>query len=207
MPTAISAIPYRQFARKHSSQRTYYLPILDALDYKPSELTLSRPSLIVEGKADAAFFAIAFNDAELKFSIVPAGGAMSMAPLISLLAGWGFPSVCLLDDDGEGRSAVSKYAGMSLIDAPNLATLAKFGTEYVGLSLEELIIKEWGDAIKLHFAAEAVTKELAQAFVYESFASGTKPMLTPILRALADGVSKWANEQMLIRKKRKSAEK
>jgi predicted ATP-dependent endonuclease of OLD family len=203
LPTAISAIPYRQFARKHSSQRTYYLPILDALDYKPSELTLSRPSLIVEGKADAAFFAVAFADVHLQFSIVPAGGAMSMAPLISLLAGWGFPAVCLLDDDGEGRSAVSKYASMALIEGPNISTLAKFGPEYAGLSLEELIIKEWGAAIKLHFGAKIATKELAQAFVYESFASSTKPALTPILRSLAEQVLKWANGQMAINKKRK----
>jgi predicted ATP-dependent endonuclease of OLD family len=203
LPTAVSAMPYRQFARKHASQRTYYLPILDALDYKPSELTLSRPSLIVEGKADAAFFAIAFKDVDLKFSIVPAGGAMSMGPLLSLLSGWGFPAVCLLDDDGEGRSAVSKYTGMSLINTSNLATLSKFGTQYAGLSLEELIIKEWGGAIKRHFGAGVVNKELAQMYIYESFASNTKPELTPGLRALADGVLEWANVQMRTGKKRK----
>lgn len=203
LPTAVSATPYRKFARKHSSQRTYYLPILDALDYRPSELTLSRPSLIVEGKADAAFFAIAFEKLNLEFSIVPAGGAMSMGPLISLLSGWGFPSVCLLDDDGEGRSAVAKYAATSLINTSHLVTLAKFGDQYAGLSLEDLIIREWGDVIKRHYGAGVITKELTQMFIYESYASNTKPVLTPGLRALADGVFEWANVRMNISKKRK----
>lgn len=207
LPTAISAIPYRQFAQKHSNQRTYYLPILDALDYKPSELTLSRPSLIVEGKADAAFFGIAYADLDLKFSIVPAGGAMAMAPLISLLAGWGFPAVCLLDDDGEGRAAASKYTNMAIIDPQNIATVAKFGPEYVGLSLEEMVINEWGSAIKLHFGAKSVTKELAQAFLYESFSAATKPVLPPVLRLLADQVLKWANARMDTGKRRKAVGK
>ncbi len=203
LPTSIKAVPYRNFARNHSQQRTYYLPILDALDYKPSELTLSRPSLIVEGKADSAFLNIAFSKLDAKFSVIPAGGATTMAPIISLLTGWGFPVCCLLDDDGEGRGAVTKYNDLKLVENDNIITLKKFGEIFTNISLEEILMEEWHDEIKMHFNGAEVTKQLCQLFVYECDASEEKPNLTPKLKELAEGVFKWASGQLAPAKKRR----
>jgi ABC-type Mn2+/Zn2+ transport system ATPase subunit len=192
----ITAVPYRKFVGSHPRQRTYYLPILDALDYRPSELTLTRPSLIVEGKADYAFFMAAYKELELPFAIIPAGGATTMSPIVSILIGWGLPVLCLLDDDKEGRDAAKKYIASGLIDSRNVKTLGEVDTSFEGHSLESILMTEYAEAVKAHFSVNAITKELLQKYLAEILASsGTLPASAKATE-LAKKVKGWVNTQL-----------
>ncbi|MDT5016826.1 MAG: hypothetical protein QOD39_2986, partial [Mycobacterium sp.] len=50
--TSISAIPYRQFVNDHPNQQSYFQPVLDLLEYKPSPLDPTPEVVLVEGKSD-----------------------------------------------------------------------------------------------------------------------------------------------------------
>lgn len=196
--TNITALPYKQFAGKHPSQRDYFLPVLHALDYRPSELTLAHPSLIVEGKADYAFLQSAFAGIDLGFSIVPGGGAKSLGPIIALLAGWGFPVACLLDADKEGRDARDMYIKNWGLATEDSATIAKFEPSFEGKSLEKILLEQLNSTLKAHFANDAPTKEMAQDYLHEALAKGQPMELTPTLQAFADKVRDWASARLIV---------
>jgi hypothetical protein len=50
--TDIHLTPYRQFAAQHPDQSHFFQPILDVLDYAPSDLELVSEVAMVEGKSD-----------------------------------------------------------------------------------------------------------------------------------------------------------
>lgn len=130
--TNIKALTYRSFVGQHPQQRTYFLPILDALEYKPSELTIERPSLLVEGKTDFAFYDLAFRGRDRLFAVVPGGGANALGPLIGILTGWGFKSIVILDDDKEGRDATKKYIRDWNYGEDEIRRINDFDSKFVG---------------------------------------------------------------------------
>ncbi len=50
--TSISATRYRQFVAEHPDQTSYFQPVLDLLDYRPSVLEPVPEVVLVEGKSD-----------------------------------------------------------------------------------------------------------------------------------------------------------
>jgi predicted ATP-dependent endonuclease of OLD family len=109
-PTSIKATLYREFVGKNPGKYTYFQPILDKLNYKPSLLEFSGPACLVEGKSDfyiLAYFAnIIFKQ---KKAIFPGTGAGTMQALIALFLGWGLPFSLLLDGDKDGKAAKAMY--------------------------------------------------------------------------------------------------
>jgi AAA ATPase domain len=109
--TSISATPYRQFVAEHPDQTTYFQPVLDLLDYRPSVLEPVPDVVLVEGKNDFYLLRYAHEvlaiGADIK--LVPGGGSGSLAPLISLHVGWGKSFVVLLDGDAEGKKQKQRY--------------------------------------------------------------------------------------------------
>lgn len=109
--TKIEAIPYRQFVSAHPDKKSYFQPILDRLDYAPSDLEFIEPVLMVEGKNDfyvmKYFIEILLKSKKTK--IMPGTGAHGLSPLIALYLGWGKKFVALLDGDKAGIEARDRY--------------------------------------------------------------------------------------------------
>jgi hypothetical protein len=109
--TSVSATPYRRFVAEHPDQTSYFQPVLDLLDYRPSVLEPVPEVVLVEGKSD--FFLLRYArdvlglGADVK--LIPGSGASSLDPLIRLYVGWGKNFVVLLDGDSEGSRQKERY--------------------------------------------------------------------------------------------------
>jgi energy-coupling factor transporter ATP-binding protein EcfA2 len=194
--TDITATIYRKFVGANAEQRTYFLPVLDALDYKPSELTLDRAALLVEGKADYAFLMAAWAGKVLPFSVMPGNGAKSLGPLIGLLTGWGIEHIILLDDDKEGREAKAAYlTGWGMSDEC-VKTLKSFNSGLSNKSLESVLLKELDPELKKHFDTSKLEKFHAQQFLQQKAAEGKPVKFGSTLDALATDVLAWAQKSL-----------
>lgn len=109
--TSISAVRYRQFVSEHPEQYSYFQPVLDLLNYRPSSLEPTPNVVLVEGKSD--FFLIRYMVDVIKIGreirTVPGGGAGSLEPLIRLYIGWAACFIILLDGDKEGATQQKRY--------------------------------------------------------------------------------------------------
>jgi predicted ATP-dependent endonuclease of OLD family len=109
--TSISATRYRQFVSEHPDQTSYFQPVLDLLDYRPSLLEPVPDVVLVEGKSDFYLlrYVIDVMGVEADVHLVPGTGAGSLAPLIQLHIGWGKDFLVLLDGDAEGLKQRERY--------------------------------------------------------------------------------------------------
>jgi AAA15 family ATPase/GTPase len=109
--TAISAIPYRQFVNEHPDQQSYFQPVLDLLEYRPSTLEPIPNVVLVEGKSDYFLIRYMIDVIGLPEDLrtVPGGGAGSLDPVIRLHLGWGKSFVVMLDADREGKEQKKRY--------------------------------------------------------------------------------------------------
>jgi predicted ATPase len=109
--TSISATRYRQFVSEHPDQTSYFQPVLDLLDYRPSLLEPVPDVVLVEGKSDYYLlrYVIDVMGVEADVHLVPGTGAGSLAPLIQLHIGWGKDFLVLLDGDVEGLKQRARY--------------------------------------------------------------------------------------------------
>jgi AAA ATPase domain len=109
--TSITAMKYREFVNAHPDQVSYIQPVLDVMDYRPSELEPIPKVVLVEGKSD--FYLLRYLTEVLEFKpemrTVPGGGAGSLDTLIRLHIGWGKSFAILLDGDQEGRKQQIRY--------------------------------------------------------------------------------------------------
>lgn len=109
--TSISATRYRRFVADHPDQTSYFQPVLDLLDYRPSLLEPVPDVVLVEGKSD--FYLLRYATEVLglpsELRLVPGGGAGALDPLISLHIGWAKSFIILLDGDAEGRRQKQRY--------------------------------------------------------------------------------------------------
>lgn len=110
--TEITLHKYRDFAVKHPNQTTYFQPVLDVLDYCPSELENVPNVVMLEGKND--FYTLKYlndkifhNKDEIK--LVPGSGAGSLDTLIRLYIAWGRNFIVLLDSDKGGKTQKDRY--------------------------------------------------------------------------------------------------
>lgn len=109
--TSVSATRYRRFVAEHPSETSYFQPVLDLLDYRPSLLEPVPEVVLVEGKSDFYLLRYAVEVLGLRsdLRLVPGGGAGSLDPLIRLHIGWAKSFVVLLDGDAEGRKQKQRY--------------------------------------------------------------------------------------------------
>jgi energy-coupling factor transporter ATP-binding protein EcfA2 len=109
--TSISATKYRQFVVEHPNQTSYFQPVLDLLDYRPSSLEPIPNAVLVEGKSD--FYLLRYVAEilghEWNLHTVPGTGAGSLDTVIRLHIGWGKSFLVLLDGDAEGKKQLDRY--------------------------------------------------------------------------------------------------
>jgi predicted ATPase len=109
--TSVSATKYRKFVSTHPDQTSYFQPVLDLLEYRPSVLEPVPSVVLVEGKSDffLARYALDVLGVAGHFRLVPGGGAGALDPLIRLHVGWGKSFLVLLDGDDEGVRQRARY--------------------------------------------------------------------------------------------------
>ncbi|MBZ5638255.1 MAG: ATP-binding protein, partial [Acidobacteriia bacterium] len=99
--TLITVTRYREFAVQHPQQTTYFQPVLDVLDYRPTLLENVPDVVMLEGKSD--FFAINYMAQRLLGKsdphLLPGTGSGSLDSVIRLYVAWGRNFVVLLDSD------------------------------------------------------------------------------------------------------------
>lgn len=110
--TQITLHKYRDFAVKHPNQTTYFQPVLDVLDYCPSQLENIPNVVMLEGKND--FYTMKYINDNLfnnknKLNLVPGTGAGSLDTLIRLYLAWGRNFIVLLDSDKGGKKQKDRY--------------------------------------------------------------------------------------------------
>ncbi len=110
--TSISANRYRTFVNENPSQTSYFQPVLDLLDYRPSNLEPVPDVGLVDGKS--GFYLLRYATDVLGHSIncpplIPGSGAGTLDTAIRLYLGWGKKFVVLLDGDAEGLKQRDRY--------------------------------------------------------------------------------------------------
>jgi predicted ATP-dependent endonuclease of OLD family len=95
-----------------SDKVSYFQPILDALEYKPSAVEPIPEIIICEGKNDwytlRYFEEVIFKKNKTK-NFYPGAGANKLFDIIRIYLSWGRPFFVLLDDDAAGKEALSEY--------------------------------------------------------------------------------------------------
>ena len=111
--TSISATPYRRFVNENPSQTSYFQPVLDLLDYRPSNLEPIPDVVLVEGKSD--FYLLRYVSDILEIgadcpALIPGSGAGTLDTAIRLYIGWGKEFEVLLDGDTAGKKQLARYS-------------------------------------------------------------------------------------------------
>ena len=171
--TDITIERYRSFANKHPDQTRYFQPILEVLDYKPSELELAPDIVMVEGKNDfytlAYISRVIFGQRSDTPYMAPGDGAGSLDSIIQLYFGWAKNFVVLLDSDEEGENQKQRYLRkFGPILENRIFTLGDLITTLKGKSLEEAFETSDREAIiaPIH-PSEQLTKQLFNRSVQE----------------------------------------
>lgn len=100
----VQVVPYRQFVQERPTQTSYFQPILDTLEVKPSNFDYRTGGLIVEGKSDFYFIRFASMVTGIELGpVFPAYGSGTMGSLVALHRGWGLPVRILFDSDRGGK--------------------------------------------------------------------------------------------------------
>lgn len=108
--TNIQIHKYKDFAVKYPNQTSYFQPILEMLDYRPSNLESVGNVILTEGKSD--YYTLKYMELlglSLSFSIIPGMSSGNLENLISLYTGWGQNFIVLLDSDEAGIKEKNRY--------------------------------------------------------------------------------------------------
>lgn len=141
--TNIVAERYFSFVAHHPHDTDYYRPILEVLDYQPSQLELVPSLTMVEGKND--YYALRYMaelilpSQETSLHIYPGAGKDKLDLIVGLYLAWGREFLVLLDDDIGGRRTAARLKKEfgPLLDE-RLFTLRDVSPDWRGFSTEDL---------------------------------------------------------------------
>jgi len=140
--TDITIEKYRQFVSNHPNQQTYYQPILDALDYRPSNLESLLDVIMVEGKTDfyvLTYFDTIINNNSNKINFMPGMGSGGLDTAIRLYYSWGKDFIILLDSDTEGQKQKKRYKDLfGIVVHERLFTLEDIQSSWSNHAIEKL---------------------------------------------------------------------
>lgn len=143
--TNVSIEPYREFVINHPHNTAYFQPILDVLDYSPSNLEALPNCVLMEGKNDfytLAYFQEVILSKPTKLNIAPSTGSGNLDTLISLYIGWGKEFIILLDSDKEGDKQKERYIEkFGIIVEPRIFTLEDIDPTWKKSKMEKLFDK------------------------------------------------------------------
>jgi 5S rRNA maturation endonuclease (ribonuclease M5) len=111
--TDVEVVLYKQFVVTHPQQKTYFQPILDALEYQPSLLEEVPNIILTEGKND--YYTLkylnekTFKNKYSELNFYPGNGADRNNQIIAIYLAWGRDFIILLDGDKAGEAAKKRY--------------------------------------------------------------------------------------------------
>lgn len=109
--TDISVLRYRTFVGRYPKLLNYFQPILDILEYRPSNLENIPDVVMIEGKND--FFTLEYFNKVLgfgkKINLLPGTGSGTLDNIIQLYYSWGRRFVVMVDGDKSGEKQVVRY--------------------------------------------------------------------------------------------------
>lgn len=142
-PTNVEVKKYRTFVSQHPNQHTYYQPILDVLEYRPSNLEAIRDVTMVEGKNDfytLSYFQNIIFRSERTIPILPGTSASNLTTVIQLYYAWGKKFIVLLDGDNEGKKQKKRYYDtFGSIVTDRIFTLGDVDSSWEGYTTERLL--------------------------------------------------------------------
>lgn len=165
----IKAQLYRSFANEHPSETSYFQPILDRIEVKPSAFDVSIPSIVLEGKSD--FYILryaALLNAGPELRLIPGVGSGTFDALISIGASWGTNFLFVLDSDNAGLKERERYALERGAREEALCTLSDFDTSVV--EIEDLLDDEARGIIALRMGCNQISKKVIARFFQEQLA-------------------------------------
>lgn len=128
--------------------RNEYKPILEVLDYKPSELENVPDIVVPEGKFDYYTFGY-FQDVILnlpeneKIRMTPGAGKDKQDTIIALYVAWGRRFLVLLDSDQGGKDAKKRYLDdFGKIIENKVFTLVDIDAAFDNFTTENLISEQ-----------------------------------------------------------------
>lgn len=149
--TNIKINKYREFATKYPNQSSYFQPILELLDYRPTNLELVPQVIITEGKND--FYTYGYFQETIKVTkktikFIPGTSASNLESLISLYLGWGTKFLILLDSDKEGIKQAERYIELFGISIENkIVTYENIDNSWKNFETEKLFTES--DRLKI----------------------------------------------------------
>lgn len=140
--TDITIEKYRKFVSNHPNQQTYYQPILDTLDYRPSNLEGLFDVVMLEGKTDfyvLTYFDTIINNNTDKINFMPGMGSGGLDTAIRLYYAWGKNFIILLDSDTEGQKQKKRYKDLfGIVVQERLFTLEDIQSSWSNHAIEKL---------------------------------------------------------------------
>ncbi|MCL4447208.1 MAG: ATP-binding protein [Candidatus Thermoplasmatota archaeon] len=144
--TNIQIERYREFVSKFPQKTDYFQPVLEVLDYRPSDLEKIPNCIFLEGKNDyytlTYFNEIVFYN-KYKTNLKIGRASCRLNILISLYLGWGKNFMALLDSDKAGDKEKERYIEKfgSIVEG-HIFTLSDIDTSWSHVSMDELFIKD-----------------------------------------------------------------
>ncbi|RZA11711.1 MAG: hypothetical protein EOP10_32645 [Proteobacteria bacterium] len=137
----ISLTKYREFVSSNPSSVHFFQPILDVLEYRPSNLEMVPAVAMVEGKNDYYTLALAIKQTNMNaLHILPGSGSGTLDSMIRLYTAWGRPFVILLDSDGEGKKQKRRYEAIfGPIIAGRIFELGDIDPAFLSKELENIL--------------------------------------------------------------------
>lgn len=178
--TNIQIQPYKQFASENPTNFSYYQPILDVLEYSPSNLELIPNAVIAEGKFDNYTLnylqKIILKNKQL-IHVIPGTSATNLFSIISLYIGWGKNFVVLLDADEKGIEYKEKYqAQYGEMYKNSIVCLSDLDSKFEKMGLEKLFttsdiikIQNYLDDTKTVFSKDIFNRSIQQLLVNGHF--------------------------------------
>ena len=166
-PTNVEVKKYRTFVSQHPNQHTYYQPILDVLEYRPSNLEAIRDVIMVEGKNDfytLSYFQNIIFRSERTIPILPGTSASNLTTVIQLYYAWGKKFIVLLDGDNEGKKQKKRYYDtFGSIVTDRIFTLGDVDSSWEGYTTERLL--ESVDALNIQKSVYSNEEKFSKKFL------------------------------------------
>jgi ABC-type Mn2+/Zn2+ transport system ATPase subunit len=172
--TQINLYPYKQFVSRFPKKTTYFEPILEALDYAPSDLEFVEPAVLVEGKSD--FYVFTYFSKVLglsKLDFMPSSGADDLGPITALYLGWGKNFILLLDGDKKGKESKERYVEEFSLPAARCMTTADVDPLFK--TMESALGPDVSAMVAAHYGTTGLaSKKQIMRFFQEHLATKTK---------------------------------
>ena len=149
--TDISATLYKNFVSTYPKETDHYKPVLDAIDYMPSKISLIDNAIYLEGKND--YYTMKWLSKRLKIDcgqmqFYPGASVDKYEPLLRTTLALGRPFLALFDADTAGKKAKKRYINdISKELESHIFTLDDIDSNWVKFSTEDLFSN--ADKIKI----------------------------------------------------------